>query len=127
MAAAEALFRKTLPLCLFELQDAKENAEREGGNLEYVTEASYKAFDYADCVLYSGQIAAGLVAYREAIDYVPTEIRPDILRSVAGGLNNMLELVDFGDSMSEAISNVCAMLADAQDDRIADVQLRRGP
>jgi len=126
MAAAEALFRKTLPLCLFELQDAKENAEREGGNLKYVTEASYKAFDYADCILYSGQIDAGLAAYREAIDYVPAEIRSDILRSVAGGLNNMLELVDFGDSMSEAIRNVCAMLTDAQDDRIADVQLRRG-
>ena len=113
MAAAEALFRKTLPLCLFALQDTKENAEREDENLKYVTEASYKAFDYADCILYSGQIDAGLAAYREAIDYVPTEIRSDILRSVAAGLNNVLELVDFGGAMSEAIRNVYAMLADA--------------
>jgi tetratricopeptide (TPR) repeat protein len=109
--AAHALFRKTVPLCEFELQDAKDRAEHDSGDLDSVIEASYKAFDYADCMLYSGQVDAGLAAFRDAIDFVRADMQVDIFRSVAAGLDSILELVDLDEPISEAIASVRSMLA----------------
>jgi tetratricopeptide (TPR) repeat protein len=104
--AAKALFCKVLPLSLFELQEAKEKAVTAKGDLQKVTDASYKAFDYADCLLFCGQVSDGLKAYQDAVHYVPAELRRDIFRSVLAGLTTLAEVLEPDDTTSDALSSI---------------------
>jgi tetratricopeptide (TPR) repeat protein len=110
MDAAMARFRKALPLCQFEMQDALEAVAIDTTNLDNAVEAAYKCFDYADCLLFSGQLDTYLDAYRAAVEHTRSDIRSDILRSVRSGFSSMTDLVNFDASLGDAIATVGTLI-----------------
>jgi tetratricopeptide (TPR) repeat protein len=104
---AQDRFRKALPLCQFELQFAQEEVERQANDTERLIEAGYRYFDYADCLLFSGQPQEGAAVYAAAVTYLPPELRPDVLRSVAKTLGDIAGLAaldaDTGEAVADAI------------------------
>jgi tetratricopeptide (TPR) repeat protein len=84
--AARARFGDVLPLAEYAWKEATRAAARADRNVhERQQEAAYKAFDHADCLLFSGDVKEGLDAYRSAVAVVPADLRRDVLRSVAAG------------------------------------------
>lgn len=107
---ARAQFSKVLPLCQYELQEATEVAGRAGSGVKEKQDAAYKAFDHADCLLFSGRTDDGLDAYRTAIAAVPADLRQDILRSVAAGLDSIDAIASLEDDIAEAVRQVRSLL-----------------
>jgi tetratricopeptide (TPR) repeat protein len=110
---AQVAFRKAQPLCEFELEEALEAADGSGTSLTEWEMVGYRAFDYADCVLFSGQVSEGRAAYLRAIDLVPKSLRSDIFRSVLTGMRGLAELAELGEEPGQVVEEVQALLSDA--------------
>ncbi len=108
--AAKALFRKALPLCEFELQEANETAADKSASWMEKQDASFKAFDYADCLMLSGRIPEGTKAYRDAVASTPVEMRQDVFRSVAAGLDSIDAIANLESEVSEGVRLVRSLL-----------------
>jgi hypothetical protein len=108
--AAKAFFVKVLPLCQFEWQDARDTAAAVEADWGEKQNAGYKAFDYADCLLFSGHVQEGVEAYRNAINSVPVELRQDIFRSVVAGLASIDATARLDEVVAEAVTLIRSLL-----------------
>jgi tetratricopeptide (TPR) repeat protein len=108
--AAKIRFAKVLPLCQFESEAARDAATTDDAGWPEKQTAAYRAFDYADCLLFSGRTLEGIEAYRNAINSVQVELRQDVFRSVLAGLKSIDALAHMDSSMVEALALVCSLL-----------------